>query len=708
MWRNRSAAFLFSLYGVLFGLAFGVFSTLAELSTQGMPLTLESILDVQRSTPLLWLIDTAPVLLGLFGGIAGRRQNESIRLSDTMSQRIQERDQAIGQLETLRASLGERVDGYTRQLEAATAELAARSAELENARQHQLRINRQLEEAVHKSQRRAALLKASADISRTVAQIRDVDGLLCQVTQLIGQHFGIYHTGIFLIDNANRYAVLHAANSEGGQRMLARQYKLGVGSEGIVGYVTGTGQPRLATDIDDDSDFFDNPDLPDTRSEMAVPLRVGKEIIGALDVQSTEQAAFDDEDAAVLIALADQIAIAIENSRLFQQSQAALEEARRTQRRFVQQQWSQLTQEQSTLAHEFALAGAPPTLNSALPEAEQSWRERRLVIMDGDHSDTKIEAGRNGTSTRAALAAPIKVRDEIIGILDVQQTEDEHTWSEDEIALVQAVADQLGQALEEARLFEQTQASLAETQTLFHTSRSLAAAQQMDDIWQAVTDAARERHADACGLFLFDTHERETARELVLVAGWDEKQPSQLKGGARLTLDSLGILDILEPESSLSTADLAHASNIDKHTRDLVTGLGYSAALFQPIAARGRWFGLLTVLYQSPHTFASAETDFYRSLVDQAALAFEGQRLLAEAQRRAERERLIRHISDKVRATSDLETILQTTVQELSKALELPRAFVRLGTEKELVAIPPAGNPSSHDTLQVAETIENG
>jgi putative methionine-R-sulfoxide reductase with GAF domain len=226
-------------------------------------------------------------------------------------------------------------DALESQVADRTRDLAARSAELEE-------INYRLEEALQTSQRRASLLQASAQVTRALAQIRDLDRLLSQVTRLISKHFGFYHVGVFLIDKPSRYAVLRATNSQGGQRMLARQHKLRVASEGIVGHVTGTALPRVALDVGTDAVFFDNPDLPDTRSELAVPLRIGNEVIGALDVQSTKEAAFDEEDASVLTSLADQIAIAIENANLFQQSQQALTEAEEAYRRYLRQEWDSL------------------------------------------------------------------------------------------------------------------------------------------------------------------------------------------------------------------------------------------------------------------------------------------------------------------------------------------------------------------------------
>ncbi|MDX9953538.1 MAG: GAF domain-containing protein, partial [Anaerolineae bacterium] len=145
-------------------------------------------------------------------------------------------------------------------------------------------------------ERQAAYLRATGEVSRVAASILDLDDLLTQVATLISDQFGFYHAGVFLLDDTREWAVLRAASSAGGQRMVARGHRLGVGAQGIVGYVTQTGRPRIALDVGDDMVWFDNPDLPETHSEMALPLIVGEQVIGALDVQSQETDAFKNED----------------------------------------------------------------------------------------------------------------------------------------------------------------------------------------------------------------------------------------------------------------------------------------------------------------------------------------------------------------------------------------------------------------------------
>jgi putative methionine-R-sulfoxide reductase with GAF domain len=262
-------------------------------------------------------------------------------LSDREMSKMLHRERELStELRAHREELEQRVTERTHDLEMS-------KTELEEVNQRQLVINQQLEETMHRSQRRAALFQASAEVSRAVAQIRNLDQLLSQITQLINEHFDFYHVGIFLIDEESHYAVLRATNSPDGQRMLAHQYRLPVGDNSIVGYVTGTGQPRISLDVGQAAIYFDNPDgstelaevLPATRSEMALPLRVGNEIIGALDVQSDKTGTFDAEDVAALATMADQVAIAIQNARLFRQTQIALAQAEDAHRYYLREQW---------------------------------------------------------------------------------------------------------------------------------------------------------------------------------------------------------------------------------------------------------------------------------------------------------------------------------------------------------------------------------
>ena len=178
----------------------------------------------------------------------------------------------------------------------------------------------------NKTQRHARLLDAATRVARGATSILDEDALIDEVVSLIVNYFDFfYHAAVFLLDDRREYAILRAASSEGGQRMLARGHKLKVGQEGIVGFVTHYGEPRLTSDVTEDPHHYVNRDLPDTRAEMAFPLITRGQVIGALDVQSAEVINLTDEDIATLQTMADQLANAIQNARLFEAEQRRTE-----------------------------------------------------------------------------------------------------------------------------------------------------------------------------------------------------------------------------------------------------------------------------------------------------------------------------------------------------------------------------------------------
>ena len=195
---------------------------------------------------------------------------------------------------------------------------------------------------------RTKALEAIGELARDASSASDQQDLLNRVVKLVSERFGFYHAGIFLLNPSREWAVLQAASSEGGQRMLERSHRLRVGQEGMVGYVTYHGKPRIALDVGSEPTFFNNPDLPDTRSEITLPLRVRNEVIGTLDVQSTEAEAFNEDDIAILQAIADQVAMVISNVRLFQAVQESLEAERRAYSDLSHKAWSELLREKAS------------------------------------------------------------------------------------------------------------------------------------------------------------------------------------------------------------------------------------------------------------------------------------------------------------------------------------------------------------------------
>ncbi len=426
MWIRRSNTFRYTLYGALFGLVFPLLASLGDSYLQQLPLRLESLLQVQKSTPLHWLIDTAPLFLGLFACLAGRRQDQLVRLNKTFEQQARERDQAIHLLQTLQA----RLEG----------EVAQRMADLA---------------------RRSVQLEAAAQVARGAAALRDIEQLLKETVYLISDQFGFYHAGIFLVDQAREYAVLRAASSKGGERMLARSHRLKVGQVGIVGYTAGTGEPRIALDVGEDAVFFDNPDLPYTRSEMALPLKVRDQIIGVLDVQSTEPAAFSEEDVAILQTMADQVALAIDNAYLLEEIQRALRELEALHGQRAREAWRERAAHHAA-AYRYTPAGVKPVSPHPTPQIDAQTLPQE-------------EDGRR-------LVAPIRLRGQSIGSIVLRQDPEAEHWAPEDMALVEEVSAQIGLALENARLLEETQRRVQRERTIRQVAEQMRRAADVETI----------------------------------------------------------------------------------------------------------------------------------------------------------------------------------------------------------------------------------
>jgi GAF domain-containing protein len=341
--------------------------------------------------------------------------------------------------------------------------------------------------------RRNTQLRTAAEVARDAAAIQDVEKLLRDVVRLVSERFGFYHTGIFLLDDAGRHAVLRAASSAGGQRMLARGHQLRLGM-GLVGHVAEKGEYRIALDVGQDAVFFDNPDLPDTRSEIAVPLQARERLIGVLDVQSREANAFGDEDVVVLQTLADQIAVAISNARLFQQAEESLEAERRAYGQMELEAWRQLLQERADLELSYDPSG--------LLAGRDGWREE---MQEAVHQGAAVR-GQAGTSS--TLAIPLKVRGQIVGVLDAYKPEGAGDWSEEETRLMESLVEQLSVALDSARLYQDTQRRAARDRILAQVAGRMRETLDIDLVLQSAVREMRnaldiaevEVYLDAAGV----------------------------------------------------------------------------------------------------------------------------------------------------------------------------------------------------------------
>ena len=307
-------------------------------------------------------------------------------------------------------------------------------------------LEKRVAERTFALEQRSAYLAASAEIGRVASSILDIDELIRDVVDLIQEEFDLYYVGLFLLGGAGEWARLRAGTGEAGQRMIAQEHKLKVGGDSMIGQCVAQGKARIALDVGEEAVRFDNPHLPETRSEAALPLRSRGRVFGAITVQSVEEAAFNKDIITVLQTMADQVTVAIDNARLFAESQETLEAAQRAYGELSREAWEKLLRAQSGAGYRSDKHGVTNAEHIWRPEMEQALREQDAVHGDG------VEGGEIHP-----LAVPIKVRGHVIGVLDTYKPEDAGAWAEEEINVLETLAEELGEALESARLYQDTQ-----------------------------------------------------------------------------------------------------------------------------------------------------------------------------------------------------------------------------------------------------------
>ncbi len=315
--------------------------------------------------------------------------------------------------------------------------------------------------------RRATRLKIVADVGKVITSFRNLSELLQQTSHLISENFGYYHVGIFLLDEHNEYAVLAAANSIGGQRMLEKKHQLKIEETSMVGYTTELIKARIALDVGTDAVYFDNPDLPETRSEMTLPLVVGGQILGVLDVQSKEPQAFSEEDISTLQILADQIAVAIQNANLFNETKKALEASRVIYGEVSREAWSKILHNQPRIGY---ISTQPATVETHGDKVEPSLAK---AFETGD-----LILGNDGLT----ISVPIKIRGQAIGAIRLKKSEISEAWTQEETNLAISLSDQLSGALESARLYRESQQRAARESLVSDISTRISSVSHVDAI----------------------------------------------------------------------------------------------------------------------------------------------------------------------------------------------------------------------------------
>jgi GAF domain-containing protein len=267
------------------------------------------------------------------------------------------------------------------------------------------------------------------------------------VVALIKERFGYYHAQIFRHDPDRDVMEVIEGYGEVGEKLKAAGHSLPYG-RGVVGRAAASGEPVLATDVTQDPNWVPHPALPGTKGELAVPIRLQDEVLGVLDVQSDVAGALGEGDQVLLMGLAGQIAAAIQSTRLFEQAQGALREMEATNRRYLQRAWTDYLQTGVATSYEIGRPDSAPLGARVLPEIRQAVQRREATVLSGDN---------DAAEPRSALVVPVALRGGIIGALGIHDDDGARQWTEEEIALAEAVVERMALAAENLRLLDETQ-----------------------------------------------------------------------------------------------------------------------------------------------------------------------------------------------------------------------------------------------------------
>jgi GAF domain-containing protein len=357
---------------------------------------------------------------------------------------------------------------------------------------------------------RALQLQTVAEISREVSSSLIVDNLLKQAVQLAVERFNFYHAAVFLLDEAREYAVIREASGDAGAQMKRAGHKLAVGSKSIVGYVCKNNEPLIVNDTSKDPNYYANPLMPDTRAEAALPLRVGNEVIGVLDVQSSRPYVFTDENVKIMQILADQMAVAVVNSQLFAEAQERLSQHRLLHHVTTAAASSTSIEE----ALQSAVQGLQVTLGGdqiaiLLSDREQKNLEVKASIgyPNDESARLKIPFGVGVTGwvaahrqpqrladvtkdsryisvnpkIRSELAIPLIYRNEVLGVLNVESPRPA-AYSENDEEMLGTLAGSLAAIIAHSRLLEQFRTQVERERMLYEIINRIRRTSSADKI----------------------------------------------------------------------------------------------------------------------------------------------------------------------------------------------------------------------------------
>ncbi len=487
-------------------------------------------------------------------------------------------------------------------------------------------------------------LEVAAEIVSIAVNMEDISALLDLAVRIIQERFDFYHVQVFLVDEYRTNARLVASTGAAGQAMLNLNWALAVGSDSLIGQVTQSGEAAIVSVMGDGNTAYrPNPYLPETRSEMAVPMRHGAEIIGVLDIRSTSPNAFGEEDVRIFEVLARQLAIAVDNVRLLEETRQQVSRVEQLNRQLTREAWRDFLDSQSAMLS--GISGA------------------------GSISDIDGEPG--------AFSVPIEVRGEVIGALTTAPLSDS-AFDPDEITLIQAVAERVALAVENARLVTETQTSLEETRVLYDTGSAIADESTAKGILDVLVEHAASESVNFAQLFILNGKDWHVSDATITVAAsWTNDFAPDLSG-MRFTAEQYPHWDELSTTSLLVIDDVEESPLLTEESCLGYMALGIKSLVVVPLEAGGIPTGALMFGSGSAHRHSDRELRIYQNLAELATISLENIDLLQQTQTRARQLQISADVSRAVTSILDINQLLPRVVDLISDTFNYDHVQVYL------------------------------
>jgi PAS domain S-box-containing protein len=525
-------------------------------------------------------------------------------------------------------------------------------------------------------------LEAGQQVTLAASRRVNPDELLNLVVNLVRDQFALYHVQVYIVDEERGAAVLRKSTGYAGRQLLQKKHHILLDQPALVTQAIREGQSVLVNDVSRDPNFMPNPLLPDTRSELVVPLKVGARVIGVLDIQDRITDRFAESTVNLFQTMAGQIAFLFENSELLERvsEQADKLTGFTDQLRIsadiaeqlgtileperLLQQAVELMQSRFGLYHahvyvldekrqELIVRAGSGEVGRVLCErghsipldAEKSLvartaRSQEIVLVNDTRAEPTFMPNPLLPRTRSEMAIPLAAGDKVLGVLDVQD-DMPYRFTQTDQDTFSTLAGQIATALQNADLFEQVGRSLAETQARFEVSQALAGAQTEDQVLDAMIQAADFYPQAQVAILTFDTQAEERTTVARRVEAFDSGLASLFQPGMSFTASQFPLRQLISSDRPFVSPNLFLDERADPATCEMTRQAGAVSIAVLPITAGSEWMGLVVALAKEEKYFDQRKLLLYQSLAEQGAIALHAARLSDNVHRSEERLRRI-------------------------------------------------------------------